>query len=1175
MENIEYIQIKLASPEKMLEWSHGEVKLPETVHYRNGRPEEDGLFCEKIFGPIKNYQCRCGKYNKKEYVGTVCENCGVEVNTSLLRRERMGHIKLEAPVVHYWHLKSSSYIPLLLDMKKKDIESIVYFSKYVVVDPKDTPLVKKQVLNTKQYHQALEQFGNNFIVMKGAEAIEYLLKEIDLDKLYNDLVEEYNSAKHKKTVRKRIKRRLRVVEDFRNSGNRPEWMVLRVIPVLPPDLRPLVQLDGGRYVSSDLNELYRLIINRNNRLKQLKKLKAPEIIKDNEKKLLQSAVDALIYNERKAVPEKGTGNRELKSLSSYLVGKQGRFRQNLLGKRVDYSGRSVIAVGPELKIHQCGLPRDMALELFKPFVINQMVNLGYSTDYRNAKKKIEERDEKMWDVLERVVKDRTVLLNRAPTLHKLSIIAFEPKIVEGKVIKLHPLLCGGFNADFDGDQMAVHVPISIEAQTEAELLMKSTFNYLHPQNGSSSVTPTQDMVIGCNYLSFEEPNKTSYIFFSNEREVLSYYENGKISIHDKIVLFTKNNPKKYLGHKYIVTTPGKVIFNDGMPEEIPFINNGDFDFGSMYFGFDDIDEAIKEARRERKYKPFDKSFLGTLITQVDYFYGNKVTTVLLDHLKEKGFEYATKSGTTISVSDIHIPEKKWKYIEETTKEVNKIEELYSYGRLTEEDKHEIIVEKWSKLNEKIGKEVAELLEKNKKNHIRMMISSGARGNYGQYSQLSGMRGLMADPTGRTIERPILKNFKEGLDVFDYFISSHGTRKGMADTALKTADSGYLTRKLVDAAHEVIVTEDDCGTDKYTIIEAIDGEKEVPTATLVERIIGRMIGKEIKINGKIIKKDTLINQGLAKEIAKFTDKVPIRNVFSCEAEEGICRKCYGVDLTTNRLVERGEAVGVIAAQSIGEPGTQLTMRTFHTGGVASGADITQGLPRVIELFEAKKTIKGEAVIAGQSGEVEIIEHGRLKEIIIRNKESIKSYTVPYGLDIIVENGQTVETGERLTSGSINTHELLRLTDTETVQKYIIEEIQRVYRSQGVRINDKHIEVIVNQMTNRVSIVDPGDSNEIVGTIMLKSKFNKLNEKLLKEGKRPMVGRAILMGIKETSLNSESFLSAASFQETPRILIDAAIKGRKDYIKGLKENVIITSLIPAGTGFKDYRKLSKQH
>lgn len=1152
----------------MREWSHGEVTVPETVHYRNGRAEENGLFCEKIFGPLKNYQCKCGKYNKKEYIGTVCEVCGVEVNTSLLRRERMGHIELAAPVVHFWYLKSAPHIPLLLDMKKKDIISIVYFMKYVVIDPKDTPLAKKQVLTTKQYQQAVEEFGGDFVVKKGAEAIEHLLKEIDLDELFDELMAEYELVKDKKTLRKKIERRLRVVEDFKNSGNRPEWMVLRVIPVLPPDLRPLVQLDGGRYVSSDLNELYRLIINRNNRLKHLNELRAPEIIKENEKKLLQSAVDALIYNEKKDIPEKGSGNREYKSLSSYLVGKQGRFRQNLLGKRVDFSGRSVIAVGPELKIHQCGIPREMALELFKPFVMNQMVNLGYSPDPRQARKKIEERDEKMWDVLERVVKDRTVLLNRAPTLHKLSFIAFEPVIVEGKAIKLHPLLCSGFNADFDGDQMAVHVPISIEAQTEAELLMKSTFNYLHPQNGKSSVTPSQDMIIGSNYLSLEKPNVSGKYFFKDENEVLLNYENGKIDIHEKIVLYTHNKPR-FLGYKYIVTTPGKIIFNQGMPDEIPFVNNGTIDFSDAYRGFNNIEKAIEEAKTNSEYKPFDKSFLSELITQVDYFYGNKTTTILLDHLKDKGFEYATIGGITISVSDIEIPQNKWEHVNEALKEVQRIEELYEYGRLTDEEKHELIIKKWSELNEKVGKESAEILKNQGNNHIYMMINSGARGNFGQYSQMAGMRGLMVDPSGRTIERPILRNFKEGLDVFDYFTSSHGTRKGMADTALKTADSGYLTRKLVDAAHSVIIVEEDCGTDKYSMIRAIDEDKEKPTVTLYERILGRTLGHDLKVDDVLYEKGTLIDQEIAKKIIKKYNEVPIRNIFACESEDGVCQKCYGVDMTTNYLVEKGEAVGVIAAQSIGEPGTQLTMRTFHTGGVA-GADITQGLPRVIEIFEAKKSIKVEAVLSTINGKVKINELGRLKEVIVYNDEKEKAFQIPYGLSIIVEEGQEVKKGEPLTQGSINTHELLKLTDIETVQKYITEEIQRVYRSQGVRINDKHIEIIANQMTKHIKVVDSGDSDAIVGTVMTRGDFNKKNQRLRKENKREMKGRNILMGIKETSLNSESFLSAASFQETPRILIDAAIKGKRDYIKGLKENVIITNLIPAGTGFKDYKK-----
>lgn len=1163
--NSDYLSIKLASPETILGWSSGEVQKSETVNYRTFRAENEGLFCEKIFGPTKNYQCRCGKYKKQKDEGTTCDECGVEVTHSSVRRERMGHIELAAPVVHFWYFKQQNFIPVLLNMKSKDVESVIYCQKYIVLDPKNLPLKKKQILTDKEYAQVYKEFGDAFEVGIGGEAIKKMLTEINLDKMSKELDKELKATKTLK--RHDIARRLRLVEDFRNSGNRPEWMVLDVIPVLPADLRPLVQLDGGRFATSDLNELYRRIINRNNRLKRLKDLGAPSIIVENELRMLQAAVDSLIANQRRTHPVVGPGKRVLKSLSSYLEGKGGRFRQNLLGKRVDYSGRSVITVGPNLKLHQCGIPREMALELFKPFVMNQMVNLGYVETFKQAKRKIENKNDKMWDVLEKIVQHHPVLLNRAPTLHKLSIRAFEPVIIEGKAIQLHPLVCSGFNADFDGDTMSVHVPISREAQTEARVLMMATKNLLHPQDGKSAVTPSQDMVLGCYYLSLETKGaKGEGKYYTSKRDVLTSYENKFLTLHSKIILDVTRDVN-FKGN-YLVTTPGKILFNEGFPEIIPFVNNGIVNFHETEGVFYDIEEAV-EYLPNKPNALFDNKFLGDLISQSYNEVGEKVTVHLLDSVKEKGFKYSTKAGLTFSLADIILPTNKWEIVGEVQEEIKEIEHLYQYGRISKDDRHEFVIKGWDGISKKVANASVESLNASESNPIYMMIDSGARGSKNQYRQLAAMRGLMADPSGKTIERPILANFKEGLDVFDYFISSHGARKGMADTSLKTADSGYLTRRLVDVAHDAVVNEEDCRTNKFVVVSTIDPESNPPTESLEERINGRFLAEDLVVEGEVLyPKNTLMHKKIAKEIASKFESVPIRTLLTCDAERGVCKKCYGYDLSNNRLVEKGEAVGVIAAQSIGEPGTQLTMRTFHSGGVA-GNDITQGLPRIQEIFESRNKIKGEAKLTEFAGTVSIIEHGRLKDVIVVTEDGEeKVYHVDLGFGIEVENGDRVEVGQRLTSGSINAHTLLKLKGMDEVQKYLLEEVQRVYRNQGVKINDKHVEVIIRQMTKKILITNSGDSKEVIGAKLEKAYVDKINRKLNSKGKELIEYTPLLMGITEASLATESFLSAASFQETPKVLTDAAVKGKKDFILGLKEAVILGRNIPAGTGFHEY-------
>jgi len=1172
LNELEFIPIGIASPEKILGWSFGEVKKPETINYKTFKPEKDGLFCEKIFGPSKDYQCAswCGNYKKVKHKGKVCEKCGVEVTTSKVRRERMGHIELAAPVAHFWYFKSRNYVSTLLNIPFKKLENIIYCKAHLVTDPGDTPLEKLQLLSGMEYENALYQFGNRFKAGIGASVIKELLSEMDLDVLAAELIKEINEIKTQK--REKLIKRLKVVDAFRRSGNRPEWMILDVMPVIPPDLRPMVQLDGGRFATSDLNDLYRRIINRNNRLKKLLKVNAPDIIIENEVRMLQESVDALIANHRRTHPVTGPGRRVLKSLSNSLEGKQGRFRQNLLGKRVDYSGRSVITVGPDLKLHQCGLPRKMALELFKPFVMNQMVEQGFAQSASQAKRKIEQKRDEVWDVLEQVIEGHPVMLNRAPTLHKLSIRAFEPVIIEGEVITLHPLSTSGFNADFDGDTMSVHVPLSREAQAEARILLLASQNLLHPQNGKSAVTPSQDMILGVHYLSLEiEGAKGEGKFFPSEEDAINAYSVGELSLQAKIILNVREH-QKVKGGKYLVTTVGKVLLNKEMPDEMVYINEAKIVEPNPNGLFNSIEEA-KAYVSTKKGENIGKGFLEEMISYAFDVAGVNSTANMLDGLKNIGFKYATRAGITISLSDVPGSDKKNELLIETEEKAKKVEKLYQYGRITEENRYDEIVALWSKTTDVVADDSFENLEKEAMNPIKMMIQSGARGSKSQFKQLAGMRGLMADPSGKTIERPIKSSFKEGLSVFEYFISTHGARKGMADTSLKTADSGYLTRRMVDVAQDVVITEVDCRTANYTLVRDIQPQIE----TLKERIVGRYIGKDV-VNDKgqiVVKKDTLVTEELASSLSKEFKEIPIRNLLTCETVRGVCKKCYGLDLSTRDEVEIGEAVGVIAAQSIGEPGTQLTMRTFHTGGVA-GADITQGLPRIQEIFEARKldgTPKGKvsSVLAEIDGTVEVIERGRLKDIVIHPEEGdAQTYHVPFGQALNVNDGEKVTKGQSLTQASINPHELLRLRGLEETQQYLLAEVQRVYRAQGVKINDKHIEVIVRQMSRKVHIKDSGDSGVVPGRLVDRYKLKALNNRLKRDGKREVTVTDKLLGITDASMSTDSFLSSASFQETAKSLTEAAVRGKKDYIKGLKESVITGKKMPAGTGFPTYLK-----
>ncbi|MFV9568517.1 DNA-directed RNA polymerase subunit beta' [Thermoanaerobacter mathranii] len=1156
LKNFEAIKIGLASPEKIREWSRGEVKKPETINYRTLKPERDGLFCERIFGPTKDWECHCGKYKRVRYKGVVCDRCGVEVTRSKVRRERMGHIELAAPVAHIWYVKGiPSRMGLLLDMSPRALEKVLYFVSYVVIDPGDTPLTKKQLLSEKEYREYLDKYGHRFRAGMGAEAVKELLQEIDLEKLSKELKAEIRESTGQKRVR--AIRRLEVVQAFIDSGNRPEWMILDVIPVIPPDLRPMVQLDGGRFATSDLNDLYRRVINRNNRLKKLLDLGAPDIIVRNEKRMLQEAVDALIDNGRRGRPVTGPGNRPLKSLSDMLKGKQGRFRQNLLGKRVDYSGRSVIVVGPELKVYQCGLPKEMALELFKPFVMKKLVDEGLAQHIKSAKRMVEKVKPEVWDVLEEVIKEHPVLLNRAPTLHRLGIQAFEPVLVEGRAIKLHPLVCTAYNADFDGDQMAVHVPLSMEAQAEARFLMLAANNILKPQDGKPVMTPTQDMVLGCYYLTADEdgvPGEGKY--FSSPEEAIMAYQLGYIHIHAKIKVKMTKEIDGVKKSKIIETTVGKILFNEAIPQDLGYV-----DRSNPETAFDlEINDLV------------DKSKLGKILDRVYRLHGPTKTAETLDKIKELGFRYSTKAAITVSVSDMVIPKEKEKLLKEADEMVSKIEGQFRRGLISEEERYESIIKTWNMTTEKVTEALMASLDKF--NPIFMMAHSGARGSKNQIRQLAGMRGLMADPSGRIIELPIRSNFREGLNVLEFFISTHGARKGLADTALRTADSGYLTRRLVDVSQDVIVREEDCGTDEGIYVEEIREGNEI-IERLTDRIIGRIAAEDVVDNegNIIVRRNELINEVEAEKIEKAgITKVKIRSLLTCRSRHGVCRMCYGRDLATGELVNIGEAVGIIAAQAIGEPGTQLTMRTFHTGGVA-GFDITQGLPRVEELFEARKP-KGLAVISEISGVVRINESKKRREVIVTDEENniSKTYLIPYGSRLKVHDGQVIQAGDELTEGSVNPHDLLKIKGIFAVQTYLLQEVQKVYRLQGVEINDKHIEVIIRQMMRKVKVEDPGDTSMLPGELIDMFKFEEENKKAVEKGLRPATGRRALLGITKAALATDSFLSAASFQETTRVLTDAAIKGKVDPLLGLKENVIIGKLIPAGTGLSRYRNIS---
>jgi DNA-directed RNA polymerase subunit beta' len=1154
--NFDAIRIGLASPEKIREWSRGEVKKPETINYRTLKPERDGLFCERIFGPTKDWECHCGKYKRIRYKGIVCDRCGVEVTRQKVRRERMGHIELAAPVSHIWYFKGiPSRMGLILDMSPRSLEKVLYFASYVVLEPGQTPLFKKQILSEKEYRDSIEKFGNNFKAGMGAEAIKALLAEIDLEKLSEELRSELDETSGQK--RMRAIRRLEVVEAFRLSGNRPEWIILDVIPVIPPELRPMVQLDGGRFATSDLNDLYRRVINRNNRLKRLLDLGAPDIIVRNEKRMLQEAVDALIDNGRRGRPVTGPGNRPLKSLSDMLKGKQGRFRQNLLGKRVDYSGRSVIVVGPELKIYQCGLPKEMALELFKPFVMKKLVNDGLAHNIKSAKRMVERVREEVWDVLEEVIKEHPVLLNRAPTLHRLGIQAFEPVLVEGRAIKLHPLVCTAYNADFDGDQMAVHVPLSAEAQAEARFLMLSANNLLKPQDGRPVTVPTQDMVLGIYYLTIEKEGDIGEgKVFSSPEEAYMAYNEGAISLHSIIKVRIMKEIKNKTTSKIITTTVGKLIFNEAIPQNLGFVDrkNPDniFDLEINYL--------------------VDRKALQKIIDRCIKIHGTTKTAVVLDRIKTLGFRYSTKGAITMGITDMIIPEVKKRYVSEAESKIDNIMKQYKRGLISEQERYNAVITAWTETGENITNALMENLDKF--NPLYMMSTSGARGNVNQIKQLAGMRGLMADTQGKTIEMPIKSNFREGLNVLEYFISTHGTRKGLADTALRTADSGYLTRRLVDVSQDVIVREVDCGTKiGFDVIDIKDGDQIIEN--LSERIVGRYTLEPIvnpKTGKTIIEKDKMITDYDAEMIEKAgIKKVKIRSVLTCHSEFGVCSKCYGANLATGGEVNVGEAVGIIAAQSIGEPGTQLTMRTFHTGGVA-GEDITQGLPRVEELFEARKP-KGLAVISEINGVIKLNETKKRREVVVTsNTGESKSYLIPYGSRIKVIDGDYVEAGDELTEGSVNPHDILKIKGIKGVQSYLLQEVQKVYRLQGVDINDKHIEVIIRQMLRKIKIEDSGDTNMLPGGLVDMFEFEKENNKVIENGLNPAVGKHNLLGITKASLATESFLSAASFQETTRVLTDAAIKGKIDPLVGLKENVIIGKLIPAGTGMKRYRDIS---
>jgi len=1161
------IKIGLASPDKILEWSRGEVTKPETINYRTLKPEKDGLFCERIFGPSKDWECHCGKYKKIRYKGVVCDRCGVEVTKSSVRRERMGHIALAAPVSHIWYFKGiPSRMGLILDLSPRTLEKVLYFASYIVLDRGSSDLQYKQVLSEQEYQEAREKWGSAFRVGMGAESIQELLQSIDLDKDYKELQEGLKGATGQK--RARIVKRLEVVEAFRESGNKPEWMIMTAIPVIPPDLRPMVQLDGGRFATSDLNDLYRRIINRNNRLKRLLELGAPDIIVRNEKRMLQEAVDALIDNGRRGRPVTGPGNRALKSLSDMLKGKSGRFRQNLLGKRVDYSGRSVIVVGPELKIYQCGLPKEMAIELFKPFVMKELVQNGTAHNIKNAKKMVERVQPEVWDVLEDVIKEHPVMLNRAPTLHRLGIQAFEPILVEGKAIKLHPLVCTAYNADFDGDQMAVHLPLSVEAQAECRFLLLSPNNLLKPSDGGPVAVPSQDMVLGIYYLTQERPGaKGEGKFFKNVNEAILAYENDAITLHSRIkVRVNKTMPdgREVCGN--IESTLGRFLFNEIIPQDLGFVD--------------------REAKDSELLLEVDfhvgKKQLKQILEKVINTHGSTATAEVLDAVKSIGYKYSTRAAMTVSISDMTVPPQKPEMIQQAQDTVDKITKNFKRGLITEEERYKEVVETWKATDDALTEALLSGLDKY--NNIFMMADSGARGSDKQIKQLAGMRGLMADTTGRTIELPIKSNFREGLDVLEYFMSAHGARKGLSDTALRTADSGYLTRRLVDVSQELIIHEVDC-VDKGVEIPGMyvkafmDGNEEIES--LQERITGRYLCETIvdKDGNVLVKANHMVTPKRAELIMKkgvdangeTLKQIKIRTILTCKSHNGVCAKCYGANMATGEPVQVGEAVGIIAAQSIGEPGTQLTMRTFHTGGVA-GDDITQGLPRVEELFEARKP-KGLAIITEFAGVANIHDTKKKREIIVTNDETgeSKAYLIPYGSRIKVQDGAVLEAGDELTEGSVNPHDILKIKGLRAVQDYMIQEVQRVYRLQGVEINDKHIEVIVRQMLKKVRVEEAGDTEFLPGTNVDRLDFEEVNAQMVQEDLEPATGEQIMLGITKASLATNSFLSAASFQETTKVLTEAAIKGKIDPLIGLKENVIIGKHIPAGTGMRKYRDI----
>ncbi|MFS0865296.1 DNA-directed RNA polymerase subunit beta' [Fredinandcohnia sp. 179-A 10B2 NHS] len=1177
--NFEYMSIGLASPDKIRSWSFGEVKKPETINYRTLKPEKDGLFCERIFGPQKDWECHCGKYKRVRYKGVVCDRCGVEVTRAKVRRERMGHIELAAPVSHIWYFKGiPSRMGLVLDMSPRALEEVIYFASYVVTETGDTPLDKKQLLSEKEYRAYREKYGNTFQASMGAEAIKKLLLDIDLEKEVDGLKEELKTSQGQR--RTRAIKRLEVLEAFRNSGNEPSWMILDVLPVIPPELRPMVQLDGGRFATSDLNDLYRRVINRNNRLKRLLDLGAPSIIVQNEKRMLQEAVDALIDNGRRGRPVTGPGNRPLKSLSHMLKGKQGRFRQNLLGKRVDYSGRSVIVVGPNLKMYQCGLPKEMALELFKPFVMKELVEKGLAHNIKSAKRKIERVQPEVWDVLESVIKEHPVLLNRAPTLHRLGIQAFEPTLVEGRAIRLHPLVCTAYNADFDGDQMAVHVPLSAEAQAEARILMLAAQNILNPKDGKPVVTPSQDMVLGNYYLTMERPGAVGEgMVFKDTNEAILAYQNGYVHLHTRVAVHAGSLKNQTFTEEQnsmlLMTTVGKLIFNEILPESFPYINeptktNLEEKTPEKYFipKGANVKEVIQS---QEMVDPFKKKILGNIIAEVFKRFKITETSKMLDRMKDLGFKYSTKAGITVGVADIVVLAEKEEILTQAQSKVDNVLKQFRRGLITEDERYDRVISIWSAAKDTIqGKLMASL---DIRNPIFMMSDSGARGNASNFTQLAGMRGLMANPAGRIIELPIKSSFREGLTVLEYFISTHGARKGLADTALKTADSGYLTRRLVDVAQDVIVRDDDCGTDRGLLVGALKEGNEI-IEPLDERLIGRYARKKIvhpQTNEVLVAENELITEDLSRIIVEAgIETVTIRSAFTCNTRHGVCKKCYGRNLATGAEVEVGEAVGIIAAQSIGEPGTQLTMRTFHTGGVA-GDDITQGLPRIQELFEARNP-KGQAVITEINGVVSSINEvkDRQQEIVIQGDVESRSYTAPYSARLKVTEGQQVESGQVLTEGSIDPKELLKVTNLNAVQEYLLKEVQKVYRMQGVEIGDKHVEVMVRQMLRKVRVTDAGETDVLPGSLLDVHQFTDANAKVLLEGKAPATGRPVLLGITKASLETDSFLSAASFQETTRVLTDAAIKGKRDELLGLKENVIIGKLVPAGTGMNRYRR-----